>query len=122
VYARSYGESTHEEESARALPCGYRGTAFEVEERETAPPSEICESDCKKECEEEKPRLLESAFAHLPFFKEKGKPFGGFSLGSLFSEGEDLLLIGIFIFLLLSRESDPLCAAAVLILFFSDKF
>ena len=121
MYARSYGESTHEEESARTLPCGYHGTAFETEERETAPPSEICAVDCIKECEEEKPRLLDSIFAHLPFFKEKGKPFGGFSLGSLFSEGEDLLLIGIFIFLLVSREGDPLCAAAILILFFSDK-
>ena len=55
-------------------------------------------------------------YPHIPY------PTSGFSLGSLFSEGEDLLLIGIFIFLLFSREGDPLCAAAILILFFSDKF
>ena len=42
-------------------------------------------------------------------------------LGSLFSDTEDILLLGIFLLLLLSKEGDTLCAIAVLILLISDK-
>lgn len=111
MYARSYDRDCAEEE-ARVLPGGYSGTAFESE---TAAEPITAE---EPKGEEEAPASL---LSHIPFLDRFIKGGRGSPLGGLFTDTEDLILLGLFLLLLLSKEGDPLCAIAVLILFFSDK-
>ncbi|MBQ8268923.1 MAG: hypothetical protein IKA53_00850 [Clostridia bacterium] len=119
MYARSYEKNDYEQ--APPLPSGYRGTAFEnegIEEmgagaQESIPASAPCE---KKE-EAGPLSFLDKIFPKGRMrFAEKGGLFG-----ALLSDTEDILLLGVFLLLLLSKEGDPLCAVAVLILLISDK-
>ena len=130
MYARSYEKNTREEEGTRILPSGYSGVAFESEPAETPAPEMHCPkpeplaacapAPCEDTCEEEDgPAALPW---RIPFLQKIKIPHAeGFSLGSLFSDTEDLLLLGMFLLLLFSKEGDFLCAAAILILFFTGK-
>lgn len=113
MYARSYDRDGAEEE-ARVLPGGYGGTAFESETVAAAEPIRA-EEPAKEEA------APASLFSRVPFLDRFMKGGKGSPLGGLFSDTEDLILLGLFLLLLLSKEGDPLCAIAVLILFFSDK-
>ncbi len=120
MYARSYEKNAYAaEEEARTLPSGYCGVAFEGEgEPPPAAPETVC---VEGEGKTEEPSPVSLFFSKLPFL-QKLRPREGSLVSSFFSSTEDILLIGIFLLLLLSKEGDPLCAVAVLILFFSDKF
>ena len=121
MYARSYEKNDYEQ-GTPPLPSGYHGVAFEhEEEKECAPPSEppCIPAGGAPRCEENAPLSFLDRFLPLKRIFPEGK--SGF-FGSLFSETEDILLIGIFLLLLFSKEGDPLCAVAVLILLISDKF
>ncbi len=121
MYARSY-EKNGLTEGAPPLPSDYRGVAFEREnetEAISAPPTEesipvIKPTDARNSV---LPSLLDR---FLPIKRLLPKGGDGW-LTSLFSETEDILLLGIFLLLLLSKEGDTLCAIAVLILLISDK-
>ena len=116
MYARSY-EANEPLASAVALPSDYHGVAFEKEEERALPTEEEC-TPAVAEATEEK-SVLASFFGRI---WPKGRMHREGSLfSSLLSDTEDILLLGIFLLLLLSKEGDPLCAAAVLILFISDK-
>ncbi len=125
MYARSYEKNAFEEEVQRTLPSGYSGVAFESEAAE--PPQQ---DDIVLRREESVPTAQEateaggfsSLLTRIPFLQRIKLPFGEkFSFGGWFSDTEDLLLLGLALLLLLSKEGDPLCAVAVLILFFSGK-
>ncbi len=127
MYARSYEKSTHEEEPLRTLPSGYSGVAFESEAAELAPPPP---QDIPIGAEQSVPAARETAEAgifsslltRIPFLQRIKRPFGEkFPLREWFSDTEDLLLLGLALLLLLSKEGDPLCAVAVLILFLTGK-
>ena len=103
------------------LPSGYHGGAFEREEaKECAPPNEppCIQVGGASKSEGGAPLALLDRILPIKRLLTVGR--GGF-FGSLFSETEDILLLGIFLLLLLSKEGDPLCAVAVLILLISDK-
>ena len=119
MYARSYEKNCGEAEEQRALPSGYRGIAFDNENE----PSAEAQAPCKDECDGAQPSAAPKSLllSRLPFLWRL-RPQEGSLLGSLFSDTEDFLLIGIFLLLLFSKEGDPICAIAILILFFSDKF
>lgn len=125
MYARSYDTHTGEEGAARALPSGYSGIAFENEAIEPSPqPHAPCEPCAPQEEEQTAAAgLFSPPHGRIPFLdKLKFPALQGLSLGTLFSDTEDFLLIGLFLLLLLSKEGDPLCAVAVAVLFFSGKF
>ena len=124
MYARSYEKNTFEEEPQRTLPSGYSGVAFESEAALPPPP------DTGAPAEESLPAsgeavdagIFSTLLTRIPFLQRIKLPaFEKFSFGNWFSDTEDLLLLGLFLLLLFSKEGDPLCAVAVLILFFSGK-
>lgn len=126
MYARSYEKSVGEAEPIRTLPSGYSGVAFESEAAEPPPP----QNDLSINAEESAPvssdaaeaGIFSSLLTRIPLLQRIKLPFGEkFHLGGWFSDTEDLLLIGLALLLLLSKEGDPLCAVAVLILFFSGR-
>lgn len=125
MYARSYEKNAFEEEVQRTLPSGYSGVAFESEAAEPPP-----QNDLPIRTEESTPvggdtaeaGIFSSLLTRIPFLQRIKLPFGDkISLGGWFSDTEDLLLLGLALLLLLSKEGDPLCAVAVLILLFSGK-
>jgi hypothetical protein len=121
MYARSYEKNGYEE-AAPHLPSGYRGTAFEQEpcEEATAPLTEesVPASLLGASGEGAGPLAFLEKLLPLKRLLPVGK--GGF-FGSLFSDAEDILLLGILLLLLFSKEGDPLCAVAVLVLLISGK-
>lgn len=126
MYARSYEKSTYEEEPIRTLPSGYSGVAFESEAAEPPPPPDdiaLRGEECVPAAQEAtEVGSFASLLTRIPFLQRIKLPFGEkFSIGGWFSDTEDLLLIGLALLLLFSKEADPLCAVAVLILFFLGK-
>ena len=119
MYARSYEKNDYEE--APALPSGYRGTAFEHELGEPcAPAPDESISASAPYTERESTGALSFLERLIPI--KRMLPEGRSGLfGSLFSDAEDILLLGIFLLLLFSKEGDTLCAIAVLFLLISDK-
>lgn len=121
MYARSY-EKNEFSEDVQPLPSGYRGVAFERETEENEPPSapahENAEAVMTSSGAINSPLSFFNRFLPLRRLWPEGK---GGMLGSFFSDTEDILLLGIFLLLLLSKEGDTLCAVAVLILLISDK-
>lgn len=125
MYARSYDTHTSEESTLRTLPSGYSGVAFENEATEPPPPMAHAPCDVPVPEEEETVAagLFSSLCGRIPFLQKiKFPAIQRLSVGSLFSDTEDFLLIGLFLLLLLSKEGDPLCAVAVAVLFFTGKF
>ena len=125
MYARSYEKNACEEEVQRTLPSGYSGVAFESEAAEPPPPNDPSiptEESTPVSGNTAEPGIFSSLLTRIPFLQRIKLPFGEkFSLGGWFSDTEDLLLLGLALLLLFSKEGDPLCAVAVLILFFSGK-
>ena len=122
MYARSYEKNQNDIEEARALPNGYHGVAFECAEDTPPHPeaeAEAASAPLSEEAETASPVSL--FFSKNPFLQKLHSPKGNL-LGSLFANTEDIFLIGLFLLLLLSKEGDTLCAVAILILLFSDKF
>ena len=127
MYARSYEKNTQEEEM-RPLPMGYSGVAFESEAAEPPPPipepsiPTAAEASAPLESESASAGVFPSFLSHIPFLQKIKLPFlERPSFGSLFSDTEDLLLLGLALLLLFSKEGDSLCAIAVLILLFTGK-
>ncbi len=126
MYARSYEKNMFEEEPQRTLPSGYSGVAFESEAALPPPPQPDTEANAEESLpasgETAEAGIFSSLFTRIPFLQRIKLPaFEKFPLGNWFSDTEDLLLLGLFLLLLLSKEGDPLCAVAVLILFFAGK-
>lgn len=117
MYARSY-ENLTQAQDVRPLPSGYSGVTFESEDE--APPAEQVSLPLDGKCEPKEERPFSSLFSKIPFLQRLMPQQGGL-FGSLFADTEDILLLGLFLLLLLSKDGDPLCAVAILILFFSDK-
>ena len=109
IYTRSYGIG---EESLRLPPENYDGTAFSDRERReecSAPEAEPASAPCH---------------GHTG---HGGSPFRIPLLGNLFGGGdgflssistEELLIIGLALFLLLSKDGDMECALMLLLLLF----
>ena len=110
MYTRSYGERA-------SLPENYDGTAFSQPE-----PAEYERNEAHAipascgECNVGHGRGGSSGLSRLPFF---GDLFGG-GIGGLFSSigTEELLIIGIALFLIFSGDGDTECALMLLLLLF----
>ena len=111
---------TENKEDLRTLPSGYHGVAFENETAQP-PPDVPCEEIGDMQEKAEATSAPASAFCHIPFLQKLSFGKAGGLFGSLLSNTEDALLLGLFLLLLLSGEGDPLCAVAILIIFLSDK-
>ena len=125
MYARSYEKSTNEEES-RPLPMGYSGIAFESEAAEPPPSapelSNPITAEANASAESAEAGIFFPLLSRIPFLQKIKLPFPEHSpFGSLFSDTEDLLLLGLALLLIFSKEGDSLCAIAVLILFLTGK-
>ena len=127
MYARSYEKNTSEEE-IRPLPMGYSGVAFENAAADPPSPAPepsmpiTAEENAQSENESVAASIFSPLLSHIPVLQKIKLPFAQRSpLGSLLSDTEDLLLLGLALLLLFSKEGDSLCAIAVLILLFSGK-
>lgn len=138
MYTRTYSE----DDGKLNIPDGYDGTAFAKKESEPPPSRPIIPNVSEPKCSprESFPELnvpdkeaehvsdpygakdgesILSVFKRLPFgkfFGERGRElfhFDKFKVGS-----EELLIIGVALFLLFSKEGDKDCAIALLILLF----
>ena len=136
MYARSYFQG----DADISVPDNYDGTAFLSEviqsdakapriepiksEIKFSPKDEARESECERSCEREeckREKVSEGGFLGIDLKKTIGSLFSGTRLASFLPKDigfEEILIIGIALFLLFSPERDIECALLLLALVF----
>ena len=118
MYSRSYndGETGSSEFRGTRIPTGYDGTALSSDGIKDAqsPCEPACDCDCRNDCRESREKKEPSFFDNIIGI------FGGKKLGFSLSgiDTEDLLLIGLALFLFISKNHDRECALMIAALLF----